>query len=118
MSSPDELNPIGQLRGFLAQIVSWLTRDPLPVRLFRERITALEAERDKFQDILVQAFEQRGVIPRQPEHRGPPLPEQEQRKTLGEMNAEYLEEEARRYEQWEAEEAAMIKGEESEAKPN
>lgn len=113
----NDKNPSGT-SGFWPRVLSWLTRDPLPVRLLRERVTALETERDRLLDILTQAYERSGVIPRQPEHRGPPPPPQEQRKTLGEMNAEYLEEEARRYEQWKAEEAAMIKDEESEAKPS
>jgi hypothetical protein len=80
--------------------LEWLTQPRLSVRLLQEQLSKVEAERDHYRDLFVQALEQSRIIPRQAEHRTEQVEPEPQRLTRGEIEAEYLDNATREYEEF------------------
>lgn len=94
------------LFSLMRSLLAWLSRPSLPIRLLQEETVRCYAEIHRLNDLLTQAYERAGVIPRQ--HQGPPPVQPEQRKTMGEMQVDFQNERIAEYKAWQAEEAERL----------
>jgi hypothetical protein len=90
------------------QLLQWLTRPPRALQQANDEIAYLRGEVKRLSDLLTQAYAQARIIPRQPEHQGPPPAAPHQRKTYGEMQAESLERAAANYAKFQEDEQARV----------
>ena len=85
---------------FWHRLLDWLTRSPLSVRLLEAQLEWMRKENQRLTDLLTQAWETRGVIPIQGEHRESPPPPQVQRKSYAEIEADLTRQDQADYEEF------------------